>query len=245
MRFHELKNLRRSVIIVDDFFADPDAIVRYAQSLDYVFPYDSHLEWPNRQPVAWMSSRFRSTAQCPFKSSTDMVARLESITQSKIDRENWHLDYPVDARGYPVPGYEMVPVLNRSAWWNCTFHAKFHARQKSGEGVHDHSDRDGWNAVGNDGWVGLVYLSKDAPLENGLRTWRNRFSNHERFSEAGHWSQVDAFANVYNRLILHRGDLPHSGTPGWGSTLQDGRLFMTIFARTLPDVVLPQVKIRL
>ena len=42
-----------------------------------------------------------------------------------------------------------------------------------GEGVHSHTNSDVWSAVGLNGWVGLIYLNKQAPLQSGLNVWRN------------------------------------------------------------------------
>jgi hypothetical protein len=51
---------------------------------------------------------------------------------------------------------------------------------------------------------------------------------------AENWELVDDLANVPNRLILHRGNLPHSGTAGWGETPDEGRLFQTFFFKVRP-----------
>ena len=47
------------------------------------------------------------------------------------------------------------------------------------------------------------------------------------------WELVDDLGNVPNRLILARGNLPHSGARGWGDSLETGRLYQTFFFRTL------------
>jgi hypothetical protein len=57
------------------------------------------------------------------------------------------------------------------------------------------------------------------------------------------WLHVDTFGSVFNRLILHRGGMPHSGAPGWGTTLDNGRLFQTFFFRTLKVSTVPAVKL--
>jgi hypothetical protein len=38
--------------------------------------------------------------------------------------------------------------------------------------------------------------------------------------------------NVYNRLVLYRGDLFHSSLDYFGEGLNDGRLFQTFFFNT-------------
>jgi hypothetical protein len=46
------------------------------------------------------------------------------------------------------------------------------------------------------------------------------------------WQSLDSFGNLFNRLVLVRGDIPHSGARGWGRTLDEGRLYQTFFFRT-------------
>jgi hypothetical protein len=55
------------------------------------------------------------------------------------------------------------------------------------------------------------------------------------------WILCDKRANVFNRLILHRGDIPHRGSAGWGSSLEDGRFYQTLFFRTIATDVRPDV----
>jgi len=43
---------------------------------------------------------------------------------------------------------------------------------------------------------------------------------------------VDQIANVYNRLVLYRGDHFHMSLDYFGQGLEDGRLFQTFFFNT-------------
>lgn len=219
-----------SIIVVDDFFADPDAVVAYAKRLEYVKPYGENRLY---------ASRFRPASECPFKSSTELMDKLERITGSRVDRRNWNLDW----QNFDEAGLSKAfagHVLDRPAFWNCTFHSK--VRPKAGVldwYPHDHTDRDTRCAVGDKGWVGIVYLDKKpADAETGLTTWENTLGLRHRIEELkqplGNWRKLDTFANVYNRLILHRGDIFHSGSPGYGDSFETGRFYMTIFMRCEP-----------
>jgi hypothetical protein len=223
--------MRRDIVIADDFYADPDEIVRYALSLNYMFPYNSLNDEEAGKPIAWRTSRFRSAGECPLKSSEELRARLELLTGEKIDLDFWNLDFPVNQNGYPVTGFEEV---HRGCWWNCSFHVKHWGAQKLGEGVHSHTDMDIWSAVGVNGWVGLVYLTRDGGFQKGLNIWRNidKQKQFDWMTPPENWELVDTLGSVFNRLILHRGGVPHSGSPGWGQTLEEGRLFQTFFFRT-------------
>ena len=71
----------------------------------------------------------------------------------------------------------------------------------------------------------MLYLTPDAPLESGTGFY------HE--SKDGEFDLVNAIGNVYNRLILYRGDLLHSSMlPGFGTTIEDSRLTQVFFFKT-------------
>ena len=62
--------MRTDIIIADEFYADSESVRNYALKLDYYYPYESTeaVESSREQPT-WMASRFRSSQDCPFKSS--------------------------------------------------------------------------------------------------------------------------------------------------------------------------------
>jgi hypothetical protein len=234
--------MKRDLIIVENFYVDPDAVVRHARTLDYVLPYEEPGTVPDGQRASWRASRYRSARDCPFKSSKALIAKLEWLTGEVIDQDAWTCEFPVDDRGYPSADHRNV--LTKSAWWNCSFHAKHDQQQKLGDGIHSHSDYDSWNPVGTDGWAGIIYLNKDpADNQTGLRTWKALDPRRQLdwMTPAENWVLQDTFGNAYNRLILHRGGVAHSGTNGWGETVADARLFQTFFFRVKQSLHVPSV----
>jgi hypothetical protein len=220
--------MRKSIVVVDDFYEDLDAVRAYALAADWYSPYQA----PG-VPANWSATRFTEAADCPFKSSTRLVHVLEGLTGDRIDMDAWKSSFPVaaDGRADIRPGERPPGTL-----WNCCFHFKpARNKQPVGEGVHNHVT-DVWNGVGADGWAGLIYLDPVAPLDGGLRLWRNVDPAHDLdwMTPAENWKLVDRLGNVANRLILHRGDLPHSGSAGWGTTPADGRLYQTFFFKVHP-----------
>jgi hypothetical protein len=100
-------------------------------------------------------------------------------------------------------------------------------------------------------WAGVCYLTPDAPLtagtgifkhkETGLKNWIYDEHTEEETKNAPHhvdhidytkWELVDRIGNVYNRLILYRGDLFHVSLDYFGKDIQYGRLFQTFFFNT-------------
>ena len=101
------------------------------------------------------------------------------------------------------------------------------------------------------GWAGVLYLTPNAPLsagtaiykhkETGLMSWKYSEHTDEENKTAAplletqdftKWELVDRFANVYNRLILYRGEYFHTSLDYFGTTKENARLFQTFFFNT-------------
>lgn len=237
--------MRSDVIIVDGFYANPWAVRDYALKLEYYYPYEPDDSVTSGQrPATWMASRFRPATECPFKSSPQLIKALEELTGELIDRQHWKGSFPTDEEGKAALWHK--EDAERGCLWNCCFHCKPVNGQQLGDGVHNHVT-DTWNGVGIDGWAGLLYLNQDAPLEGGLKLWRNVDPDHnfDWMTPRDNWQLVDDIGNVPNRLVLARGNLPHSGAAGWGDTLDSGRLYQTFFFRTRTPARRPPVWISL
>ncbi|GEM_PF-1684915 len=222
--------MRKNLIIADGFYKDPQTVRNFALRAQYYYPYESEEAIKAGQVKAsWMSSRFTEARDCPFKSSEQLIRKLEYLTAEKIDLVHWNLGFPTNSEGKPDLSDQAIP---KSCLWNCSFHLKIKHGQILGQGIHNHvTDR--WNSVGPDGWAGVIYLNLSAPLSGGLHLWRNVDSrrNFDWMTAKENWNLVDSLGNVFNRLILCRGDIPHSGADGWNNDIETGRLFQTFFFR--------------
>jgi hypothetical protein len=91
-------------------------------------------------------------------------------------------------------------------------------------------------------WAGVLYLTPNAPLSGGTATFRHKATGAMTGYQMGDrpyesqdmtkWDMVDRMANVYNRLVMYRGDTFHTSLDYFGSTPQDGRLFQLFFFDT-------------
>lgn len=135
------------------------------------------------------------------------------------------------------------PFAGNVTWWGDDYTGAFQYTLAS--------DRSWIHADHTTNWAGVLYLTPDAPLssgtglyklkENGLRGWKNQEHTDEENFKALHnkysqdytkWELVDRVGNVYNRLVLYRGDLFHVSMDYFGDTKENGRLFQTFFFNT-------------
>jgi len=213
--------MKTDIIIVDNFYSDPLQVREYAirelQRNRYL-PYGAN---------DWHATKFKDWFDCPFKSCMQLVSALSTLTSEEVDLDFWKLSYPEH-------GSEADRIReNKSCKWNCTFHFKPITGQKMGQGVHNHVT-DVWNCVGNDGWVGLIYLNPTAPMGSGLCVWENHQPqrNFDWMTPEENWKLIDSYGAVFNRLILTRGERPHSGADGFSDDLHRGRLYQTFFFKS-------------
>jgi hypothetical protein len=227
---HPAMNSRRSVIVVENFYEDPENVREYALRQEFYTPYEDEADLrAGRRSITWWASRFRSAEECPFKSSRALIEAMSEAVGEPIDTGHWRAPFAVDVHSKPLRAAQS----GETCLWNCCFHVKPAIEQRLGNGVHNHVV-DGWNSVGPNGWVGLIYLNPIAPVSGGLHLWRNRDASRQFdwMTSPADWELVDSFGNIFNRLILVRGDIPHSGADGWGKRLDEGRLYQTFFFRT-------------
>ena len=101
-------------------------------------------------------------------------------------------------------------------------------------------------------WAGVCYLTPNAPLSAGTGLFKHKATGltmaprkddgsyddellaevYKDAQDMTKWELVDNVANVYNRLILYRGDHFHMSMDYFGQDLYDGRLFQTFFFNT-------------
>jgi len=101
-------------------------------------------------------------------------------------------------------------------------------------------------------WAGVCYLTPNAPLTGGTGLFRHKETgltmapknpdgsyNMDIMSEIykdsqdmTKWEMTDFVGNIYNRLVLYRGDIFHTSLDYFGRDMYDGRLFQTFFFDT-------------
>ena len=101
-------------------------------------------------------------------------------------------------------------------------------------------------------WAGVLYLTPDAPTSGGTGLFKHKETGYERAPrlidgsydlekmkktdtdsrDFSKWEMTAMVGNVYNRLVLYRGDMFHTSLDYFGKDKHDGRLFQTFFFDT-------------
>jgi len=104
----------------------------------------------------------------------------------------------------------------------------------------------------NTRWAGICYLTPNAPLGAGTGLFKHKSTGlishpyksngipdkelmdeiYKDSQDYTKWEMSDRFANVYNRLVIYRGDFFHQSLDYFGRDKYDGRLFQTFFFNT-------------
>lgn len=204
--------VHRDILIVDNFYEDPDAVRTYALGLEYV-----------QYAKEWFSSALEIRDN-PLKGRGVRLAhrqireRLSAIVGSEADEETW------DSAG---------------DGWNGAFHYKLsrglgrYLAPMMGSTIHNHVGRD--EDVRPGGWSGLVYLNPRAPSAGGTSIWLHKASGRCWTMDPQYTLSWDDFEpileieNRYNRLVLFSASIYHLAANGWGKSRHDARLFQTFF----------------
>ncbi len=97
-------------------------------------------------------------------------------------------------------------------------------------------------------WAAVLYLTPNAPISAGTGIFKHKETGVNRWKSSEHtesensqapgvlhsqdftkWEMVDRLGNVYNRMVIYKGDLFHVSLDYFGSDKQDGRLFQVFF----------------
>lgn len=92
-------------------------------------------------------------------------------------------------------------------------------------------------------WAAVCYLTPNPPVTGGTGLFRhkntgsyywNSVDNPETFDgyDKTTWDLVDVIGNVYNRLVIYKGNLFHSSLDYFGNTYNSARLFQVFFFDT-------------
>lgn len=183
---------------------------------------------------------------------TPTLIMFDNFYGNPTDVRNYALSLPFDVTGnYPgrrtkvmsEPHFSSAKTLfedilqKKITWWPEEYNTSFQYTTK---------DDKTWVHYDPTMWAAVLYLTPDAPLEAGTAIYRNKetkismldrndpltdYNNSaDILSDMEKWESIVTISNVFNRLIMYRGEYYHrSMLPGFGDNQYNGRLFQTFF----------------
>lgn len=186
--------MRTNLIVVDDFYQNPDALREFALSQDFSVTGN----YPGLRTRSFLS-----------EDCINIINNL--LTYSAGGVTNWLLDENSD--GY-TGSFQLCTSQDRT--WI-------------------HTDQ-------HNTWAGVCYLTPNAPVSGGTAIYKHKRSGERTFTQDSpfekdpydytEWEIVDRIGNIYNRLVLFRGDLYHASVDYFGNNANNGRLFQLFFFNT-------------
>lgn len=198
--------MKTNLIITDDFYVDPDRVRNFALSQEFKVRGN----FPGNRTVSFLDDSLKF-----------YLAKIIEPHAGKIT-------YWGDGGENNYTGAFQITYSTDTTW--------IHADQTTT-------------------WAGVCYLTPNAPHTGGTGLFRHKetglysfpLDNNGNRAGSDHpllqkmtmdyqdytkWDLVDVVGNVYNRLVLYRGDIFHASLDYFGHDLNSGRLFQTFFFST-------------
>ena len=194
--------MRTNLIIVDDFYNNVDEVRKFALSQ----PFDVKGNYPGVRTGCLINDSTRENIQ-----------KIVEPHGGKI--VDW-----LESDEY-TGSFQMATSRERT--W-------VHSDNVNNSYVHDSPNY----------WGGVLYLNPDAPLEGGTSFYRSKVNKSNYNHNYDHlasdvysqdmtkWDIATEVKNIYNRLILFRGDQWHSSSTYFGHDDETGRLTQVFFFMT-------------
>jgi len=179
----------------------------------------------------------------------NFFANPDVIRDYALKQSFWHSDYDPNNANYPGKRSDFISALNPDIF------------QELMGGVHDavgidrsastftHSFFQYCNVEDGNSWVhrdslyfepthvGLVYLTPNPPKNSGTILYDHKDPNYVKGDPQDDSGDVDDYNvrevidNKYNRLVIYDPDEFHKSDKYFGTTKEDGRLFIVFFMR--------------
>ena len=194
--------MRTNLIIVDDFYNNVDEVRKFALSQ----PFDVKGNYPGVRTGCLINDSTRENIQ-----------KIVEPHGGKIVDWLEHDEY--------TGSFQMATSRERT--W-------VHSDNVNNSYMHDSPNY----------WGGVLYLNPDAPLEGGTSFYRSKVNksiynhNYDHLAsdvysqDMTKWDIATEVKNIYNRLILFRGDQWHSSSTYFGHDDETGRLTQVFFFMT-------------
>jgi FkbM family methyltransferase len=196
-----ISNTSSDLIIINNFYNDPDSIREYALSLDFMSE-DKHgaVGWRcenGRKIIDGTKEFFEKVLDCKIPDGTnhgEWGYYTNGCFQwcNKDVRRVWHRD---------SQDYAAIIYLTPDAPPNC----------------------------GTSFWRHRKYKSMDGNFVFSKDDWKDLCTGDDSHIDPNPWEEVDRAGNVYNRLVIFNASQIHAVTEYFGNDINDSRLFQLFF----------------
>jgi len=227
---------RIEMIIVDNFYNNPEEIVNSIHSrgtYEQAYPSSDEVNEKLRRIANNDSKPVRNidyvdAGRDQWQSSTASFKppwvrkKFEKIIGKKIDKEHFH--------NVPAWNGKLLAKLEGSD-------SSFHNHDNKRRGILTDN-----NDVGPNGWSAIIFLNRKTPIKYGFMTAQIKddvkytmdnftpyITKDSIFLRKETVVQDSFIGNVYNRAVIFRGNVFHTGTPGLGECVEDARIIQGFF----------------
>lgn len=211
---------------------------------------------PAKERKLTISNKKFYTDKLPVISNNIQRVRHEDITIMVIENfyndpmhiRNIALKLPFEVRGN-YPGLRTKPHIEEGTkeriegllgekivYWPGQYNGSFQYTTAANKS---------WIHRDNTEWSLIVYLTPDAPVDGGTKTYVHKETGllktddkemDDRLNKDAYntdaWDVLDKIGNRFNRAIMFKGRYNHMSDKYFGTCLEDGRLFQTFFFNT-------------
>lgn len=190
---------------------------------------------------------------------TDLII-VDDFYNNPDETREWVLTQPFDVRGN-YPGQRTKPVHHWTGLKDSIQDIVQHAGGNITDWDFDYTTAFQYTTDSDDSWIhadhhtmwaGVCYLTPNAPISGGTGLFRHKETGYTtplKLKDGSYdpvamektnvdsrdyskWEMTAQVGNIYNRLVLYRGDMFHRSLEYFGKDLESGRLFQTFFFNT-------------
>ena len=207
-----IKKIDYNVYIVDNFYENPYAIRDYALK--------------NRNKFKLHSALYKTQYFNPFlyaNKSKEIINFFEKISGEKICDKVWNIDLVKESNGFiQYITQKSNPVVHKDFHWGVVIYLTPNADISTGTSLYTHRT------------TGIKHISecldiKTNKLENKCRLVKRDLWKEGQKSRINYWKIRHRIGNVFNRAIIFDGRNFHASNGGFGTNIENGRLFQTYF----------------
>lgn len=212
----KVTKISNDIIIIDNFYKDPDMIRKFAIS--------------NKNNFIDHTAIYLTRSLNPFFYSDiayPLIDKLESLTWQDINRKEWDVDVELNSNGFiQYITKDMKPAIHHDSHWGGVVFLTPNADENTGTSIFKHKKTGITRYLTNQEIVKKMGKNK---VRDYLASYKPDLWEGQQEPKFDKWEKVFQCHNVYNRAIFFDGRQWHCSDGGFGDKIENARLFQTFF----------------